>query len=80
MCQGSTKWLSWLSEILETPISQGNFFLEILYKIPKPWYSGHKKFLSQKQGNVTQNISMTETNFLHSKNKASVTEKKASIT
>ena len=32
------KWLSWLSGIMESPISHGNFFLEIMYKIPKIGY------------------------------------------
>ena len=33
--QVSTKWLSRLSAITETPISHGNFSLEIKYKISK---------------------------------------------
>ena len=63
--QGSANWLSWLSEITENPISHGNFSLEIMYKIPKTGYFQHKKFLSQKQVNVTKKLSVTETNFLN---------------
>ena len=36
--QGFTKWLYRLSEITETPISHGNFSLEITYKIPQKGY------------------------------------------
>ena len=36
--QGSTKWLSRLSKITETPISHGNFSLEIMYKMPQKGY------------------------------------------
>ena len=36
--QVSTKWLSRLSAITETPISHGNFSLEIKYKISKKGY------------------------------------------
>ena len=63
--QDSTKWLSRLSEITETPISNGNFSLELMCKIPKTGYFGHNKFLSEKEVNVTQQLSVTETDFLH---------------
>ena len=65
--QGSTKWFkSWLSEITEILFSHRNFSLEITYKIPKTGYFGHKKVsVSQKQVNVTQKRSVTETSLLH---------------
>ena len=56
--QGFTKWLSWLSEITETPIYHGNFSLKIMYKMPKKGYFGPNKFLSQKQVIVTEKLSV----------------------
>ena len=38
LCQGSTKWLSWLSKITENPISHGNFSMKITDKILKTGY------------------------------------------
>ena len=66
--QGSTKWLSWLSEITEILISHKHFSLEITYNIPKIGYFEQYKFMSQKQVNETQQLSLTYTNFLHKKN------------
>ena len=43
-----------LSEITETPISHGNFSLEITYEMPKNGYFWQNKFLSQKQVTVTE--------------------------
>ena len=51
-----TKWLSRLSEIPETPISHGNFSLEITYKIPPKGYFLQNKFLFKKQVIVTQKL------------------------
>ena len=42
--QGSTKWVSWVSDITEDRISEGNF----------PWKT-HIKFLSQSKVPVTEN-------------------------
>ena len=42
--QGSTKWLSRLSEITETPISHGNFSLEFTHILLETSYC-HRKFL-----------------------------------
>ena len=67
--QGSTKWVSWVSEITETPISHGNFSLEITYKMPKK-----RAFLTE-HGLVTETRYCNKKNFFASE-KISVTEKK----
>ena len=77
--QGSTKWLSQLSGITDTPVSQGNFSLEYTHGKPKKMDFWHKqfsvrdnKFLSQKQ------VSVTESGFCHRNNFLS--EKEVSVT
>ena len=51
--QGSTKLLSWLSEITETSISHENFSLEKMRKKPKNIHFGPKQ------------VSVTENSFSH---------------
>ena len=52
--QGSTKLLSCLSEITETPIFHGNFAIEITYKIPQKVKKG---------GIFTEQVFVTETGY-----------------
>ena len=53
---GSKKWVSWVSKITETPISNGNFSLEITYKLSKKGYFLQKIFWSQKQTTETEKV------------------------
>ena len=58
-CQGSTKWLSWLSEITETLISHGNCSWKSRIKCPKGVnfteinFCHRNKLLKQKKNSLT---------------------------
>ena len=64
-CQGSTKWSSWLSKITETPISHGNVFLEIRYKMRQKRYFWQNKLLPLKlrQKQISVQVSVRDTYF-----------------
>ena len=71
--QGSTKWVSGVSEITEASISHGNPSLEITYKMPKKWYFEQNKVWSQKQYTVTEKLFLCDRNKLHRRRRKYVT-------
>ena len=62
--QGSTHWLSWLSEITETPISHEDFSQEITYKMPKKRDFWQNMFQSQKHFNVKEIVLWQKQNYV----------------